>query len=169
MKAYLKILLTGVSLLTSSLTIAESYPQQPRTYPSSKNIHWIQNFDEAVAASRSSSKPILILFTGIRWCGPCRTLEKDILTQPEFIDAVSSKFIFLKAELHDPTEAGMAKSPYKPLFDRYEVKFFPTMEIVNADGSRLFTLPYQPGNAAGYAQVLLAKLKQAQKDGDSAS
>lgn len=161
MNTYLKTLLGIISLFTFSLVMSQSHAGQSNQYIPSKNIHWTTNFEEAAAASRSTSKPILILFTGTNWCGACKTLERDILSQPQFIEAVQSHFVFLKVELLDPSEKGMANSPHKALFQRYEVKFWPTMEIVEADGSRLFTLPYQPGNPAGYAKVLLAKLQQA--------
>ncbi len=124
----------------------------------SNSINWYRNYSDAVATSQSTSKPILILFTGTNWCPACMKLERQVLTRPEFSQAVGQRFVFLKAEFPDYSEDAVLRSPYKPLLDRYNVDAFPTMVIVNANGQKLYTVNYRDGGPQAYTQELLQKL-----------
>lgn len=130
----------------------------PSTYSQmqpSAQIKWLTSYDEAVNAAKTSSKPIVILFTGARWCGACLQLEREVLSNTHFKEAVSSKFIFLKAELIDPSENGMSRSPYKPLIDKYSIQEWPTFVVIDQNGARLFTVPFQGKDPTNYAQKLI--------------
>ena len=83
-----------------------------------------------------------------------------MLNHPEFTQAVAQRFVFLKAEFPDYSEAAVMASPYKPLLDRYGVNAFPTIIVVNANGQMLFTVNYREGGPQLYAQELLQKLNQ---------
>ncbi|MCE5318679.1 MAG: thioredoxin family protein [Parachlamydia sp.] len=39
--------------------------------PAEAKIPWMTNYEEAVTKSKSSSKPLLMFFTGSDWCGWC--------------------------------------------------------------------------------------------------
>ncbi len=123
-------------------------------------INWTRSYADAIALSQSTSKPIVILFTGTGWCPACMKLEREVLNRPEFAQAVGQKFVFLKAEFPDYSEEAIMHSPYKPLVDRYGINAFPTMVIVNASGQQLYTVNYRDGGPSIYAQELLQKLNQ---------
>lgn len=125
-------------------------------YASNHSISWLNNYSEAVSLSQSSSKPILILFTGTNWCPACMILERKVLNQSEFAQAVAQKFVFLKAEFPDYSNA--ANSPYKPLLDRYNINEFPSIVVVDANGTVLYRVSYKEGGPQAYAQELLQKL-----------
>lgn len=127
-----------------------------QNYYAAGGIRWLTNYQEAVFASQSSSKPIVILFTGTNWCPACMSLERRVLTHPEFKDAVGQKFIFLKAEFPDYSQA--ASSPYKPLLDHYGINEFPSIVVINASGQVLFTVKYRDGGPQAYAKEMLQKL-----------
>lgn len=123
-------------------------------------ITWQPNYNGAAALARSSSKPILILFTGTSWCPACMKLERDVLTKPEFASAVGDKFVFLKAEFPSYTNESIMASPYKFLLDRYQVDSFPTMIVINPEGQVLYTVNYQTGGPSAYINELVGKLNQ---------
>lgn len=178
MKKFVRLFLSSIALLnTSSLLAQAAYPTSsqggyyydPKTQTSSyspspshssNQINWLRTYSEAVALSQSTSKPIAILFTGTGWCPACVKLERSVLNNPEFMQAVAQKFVFLKAEFPDYSEAAVMASPYKPLLDRYGIDVFPTIIVVNANGQMLFTVNYREGGAQMYAQELLQKLNQ---------
>lgn len=161
------LVLCGTLLLSSTQLMAQpsynggysSNTPANESYPSGQ-IHWLNNYSEAVALSQSTSKPIVILFTGTGWCPACMRLEREVLTRPEFAQAIGQKFIFLKAEFPNYSENSVMASPYKPLLDRYGVKAFPTIVVINASGQELFRVNYRAGGAQSYAQELLQKLNQ---------
>lgn len=176
MKKITILLFSGTTLLSSSLSIAQpSYPSyqppvvenQPNAFYSpsdsshpSNQINWLRSYSEAVALSQSTSKPIAILFTGTGWCPACMKLERTVLTHPEFAQAVSQRFVFLKAEFPDYSEPAIMASPYKSLLDRYGINAFPTIVVTNTNGQMLYTVNYREGGPQMYAQDLLKKLQQ---------
>jgi thiol-disulfide isomerase/thioredoxin len=179
MKKLTTLIFSGVLLLSSPLLTAQpSYPSYPpgsapatrapsyeagnytNVAPSNK-INWMKSYSDAVAMSQSSSKPIVILFTGTGWCPACMKLEREVLSNPEFAQAVGQKFVFLKAEFPDYNESAVMASPYKPLVDRYGINAFPTIVVINANGQQLYTVNYREGGPQMYAQELLQKLNQA--------
>lgn len=160
MKNMMKILLSGACILSSALLLAQSTGANSPS-PSSAQVgkmNWLKTYSEAVALSQSSSKPIVILFTGTGWCPACVKLEREVISHPDFINAVGQKFVFLKAEFPDYSESAVMASPFKPLMDRYGVDAFPTMVVINANGQKLYTVNYQQGGPSAYAQELLQKL-----------
>lgn len=159
--------LLGITLLASTISLqADQSPAYATNY-SADTLNWQPDYNRAVALARSSSKPILILFTGTTWCPACMILERSVLTKPEFARAVGDKLVFLKAEFSNYTMDSIQSSPYKFLLDRYQVDSFPTMIAINADGQTLFTVNYHADiakNPAGapsiYASEILNKLNQ---------
>lgn len=176
MKKIVTLLLSSAALLSSSLLMAQpgysAYPQggyssypQGNNYASSNayasnQINWLRSYSDAVALSQSTSKPIVILFTGTGWCPACMKLERTVLNHPEFAQALNQKFVFLKAEFPDYSEPAVMASPYKPLLDRYGINAFPTIVVVNANGQMLYTVNYREGGPQIYIQELLQKLSQ---------
>lgn len=165
MKKFATFLVSSLIVLSSALLTAQSYPNDGYFYPNgnpqfnpSNQITWLRNYEEAVSKSQSSSKPIVVLFTGTTWCPACIKLEREVLSHPEFVNGVGQKFIFLKAEFPDYTESALMSSPYKPLLDRYGVDAYPTIVVINANGQKLFTVNYQIGGPGIYVRELLQKL-----------
>lgn len=151
-------------VLTSALLLGQ--PNYPTTSAAQgRGISWLRTYSEAVALSQSTSKPIVILFTGTGWCPACMKLEREVLKNPEFTQAVGQKFVFLLAEFPDYSESAVMASPYKPLLDRYGVSQFPTMVVINANGQKLYTVNYREGGARMYVQELLQKNMQNQNSG----
>jgi len=150
---------SSILLANAPLLVAQTYNEAgvPTYFDSS--IRWLQNYSEAVALSQSSSKPILILFTGTNWCPACIMLERTVISQPEFTQAIAPYFIFLKAEFPQASASSLAHSPYKSLLDRYQIGAFPTFVVVNAEGRFLYKVNYGQGGPQAYAQELLQKLR----------
>lgn len=171
MKNIVTLLFSSALMVFSGALIAQpssysssysSYPYTSSSTPSyaSGQINWLKSYSDALVASQSSSKPIVLLFTGTTWCPACMKLEREVLTRPEFTQAVGDKFVFLKAEFPDYAESAIKSSPYKPLLDRYGIEAFPTIVVINASGQQLYTVKYQSGGPTIYAQELLQKLNQ---------
>lgn len=174
MKKISKAIVSSLFLFSTASLIGQPYPPSgdgmagfygqdnfnSQERPGMRFIQWMNRFEDAVAASKQMHKPILILFTGTNWCPACMRLEREVLNNPQFIADINQKFIFLKAEFPEYTSASVANSPFKPLLDRYGIQSFPTIVVVDPDGSRLFVVHYQPGGAKAYAQELLGRLQQ---------
>lgn len=167
MKKFASFILSSIFLLSSTLTAQPGYPSHysapnmnSQTH-SAPHIHWLNRYEDAVALSQSTSKPILILFTGTTWCPACMKLEREVLMRPEFAQAVGPHFVFLKAEFPEASEAAIAATPYKHLVDRYNITLFPTFVVAHANGQKLYTLNYLKGGPEMYARELLQRLQSA--------
>lgn len=152
MPKWVILVLVGTLLAQFPVLSASSAYNSPTAY----SISWLKNEAEAFDLSRSSSKPVLILFTGTSWCPACMALDRQVLNQPEFIQAVAHRFVFLRAEFG---AGAFAHSPYKPLADRYQIQSFPTFVVANSRGDLLYKVNYHEGSAQTYANELLQKLR----------
>lgn len=162
MKKMMKVFLCSALLLSTAILSAQSFEPNRESLNSapSGQINWMRTYSEAVALSQSTSKPIVILFTGTGWCPACMKLERDVLSRTQFAQDVGNKFVFLKAEFPEYSESSVMASPYKPLLDRYSIDSFPTFVVINANGQKISTVNYRNGNPAAYAQELLQTLNQ---------
>ena len=104
-------------------------------------ISWLNDLDEAMAESRRTDRPVLLLVTGGAWCDPCNWLEENSLSKDSIRSLVRVGFVPVK--LLD-TEPG---------WDRHGVRRLPTIVVLSPDGSEL-------GRVAGAAtaEMLQAEL-----------
>lgn len=128
------------------------------TTPQSKNtseIQWLTNYDDAVKESTATSKYILMLFTGSDWCPWCQKLDKEVMSSPEFAEAVGSKFVFLKVDFPAHTKLSSTQLKHNTdLKEKFGVKGFPTLIILDEKQQKIATVGYRQGGAKAYAEFL---------------
>lgn len=59
---------------------------------------WLVNYSQAQKYAKEFNRPILLLFTGSDWCPPCMKLEKEVFSNPAFIEYAKENFILIKAD-----------------------------------------------------------------------
>lgn len=119
-------------------------------------INWYTNYDEAVKAAKSSSKPLLLLFTGSDWCTWCKKLDKEVFASPEFANAAADKFIFVMVDF--PVNKSLPDNitkQNKDLQKRFLIEGYPTVVILDSvHQKKIATTGYKPGGGAEYAKHL---------------
>jgi len=155
-------LFTLCSILFSASAVKAQSPSNYSNYNASQQspINWLTDYNSAIAQSRSTSKPILILFTGKNWCPPCMKLERNVIEAEPFARFLGNRLVFLRAEFPSNTEKSIQASPYSPLLERYGVNSFPTMVVTDSEGRVLFYVNYQTGGVEAYVKEIGAKLDQ---------
>lgn len=124
------------------------------------SIKWLTNYEEATKQSKSSSKPLLLFFTGSDWCGWCNKLDEEVFNHPEFADMAGNKFVFLKLDFplyvnQDP----QLKTQNKQLQQKFDVRSYPTVILVDPQqNQQIGTSGYRPGGGKQYADYLLKML-----------
>ena len=100
---------------------------------------WVTDVDEGRRYAEAEGKDLLINFTGTEWCGPCETLERDVLDQPEFLDAADRAFILVELDYpaSDEDLPGDVRDDFIEWRDRYGIRAFPTVILADDAG-----LPY---------------------------
>lgn len=126
---------------------------------------WLTDWEAAKAKSKAENKPILIYLTGSDWCGWCKKLEKEVISQKAFMDFASANFILMEADFPRKKEqSAELKKQNKALEKAYLNGGYPTMYLLDAEGKKLSDdLGEVSGGVDGYIakfKELLAKIKK---------
>lgn len=116
---------------------------------------WQTDSETALQMAAAEQKPILMQFSGSDWCGWCIKLEDEVFSQPEFIEFAQQNLVLLQVDFprHEALpEAQQAAN--KALADRYAVRGFPTVLLLDAQGNVLERTGYQRGGAAAYVEMI---------------
>ena len=70
-------------------------PKTPADWIKGPDENWYVHYDDALAAARRENKKILLLHTGSDWCGWCKRLANDVLSQEEFKNYARNNLILL--------------------------------------------------------------------------
>lgn len=122
-------------------------------------IQWQSRYEEAVKASKTSSKPLLVFFTGSDWCLWCEKLEKEVFKTKEFEKAAGDRFIFLKADF--PNKAPQEKAVKEQntlLLKKFDIHSYPTVILLDSQEKIIGLTGYRKGGGKAYAEHLLAMI-----------
>lgn len=119
---------------------------------------WTDNWEAAKTRSKEEKKPILIYLTGSDWCGWCKKLEKEVISQKAFMDFAKEHFILMEADYPKKKEqSAELKKQNAGLEKKYLAGGYPTMWVLDAEGNKLSEdLGELKGGVDGY----IAKLKE---------
>jgi thioredoxin-related protein len=111
-----------------------------------KGSGWTEKYDEAVAVSKKSGLPILADFTGSDWCGWCIKLHKEVFDTQEFKEWAAKNVVLLELDFPNQKAQDEAlKAKNKELAGKYEIRGYPTILILDAEGKKLGKLGYKAG------------------------
>ncbi len=128
----------------------------------STSIRWFTNYDEGMRQARTSSKPVLILFTGSDWCTWCKKLEQEVLDRPEFAASAGDKFVFIKIDFPMNKKLPADQTARnKQLQKEYGVSGFPTLVMLDSQQQKqIGTVGYRPGGPKAYSDYVLQMVGQ---------
>lgn len=117
---------------------------------------WEVDVDRALTRATKENQYVLVNFSGLQWCGWCKALEREVLSQPAFMDFARDNLICV---LLDYTSSGRAVNKdyaekHQELLGRYKVYSFPTVLILNPQGEVVERTGYRSGGAAAYVEYL---------------
>ncbi len=91
----MKNILLKLGLLALSLVILSAFKSSDRMIPQPEelgNVNWLRDYDKAVASSKETGKPILILFQEVPGCSTCRGYGNNVLSHPLIVEAIEDVF-----------------------------------------------------------------------------
>ena len=154
MKFYTVICALTAILGVCTMDAANANP--PSNNAAVSEITWMTDFDAAKSLAKAQSKPMFVFFTGSDWCPWCIKMDTQILSTPEFQQALAQKMIFVKIDFPRQTKLDKAtKDQNDKLSKTYEIQGFPTVILLDSNGKKIDKLGFQAGGGAKYAQKVL--------------
>jgi thioredoxin-related protein len=118
---------------------------------------WLTSMKEAQKIAKEKNLLILADFSGSDWCGWCIKLDKEVFSQKTFLDYAKDNFVLLMIDFPKSKKIDAAtKLQNQQLAQKYQIKGFPTVLILDADGKVI----KQTGYVAGGAEAYIKHLKQ---------
>jgi len=98
-------------------------------------LTWLTNLEKAQERAKTDKKVVLINFTGSDWCGFCKRLDKQVFATQEFADYAKDNLVLVKADFPRTTQLPEdIKQANTRIKNRYEVRGFPTLVMIDGDG-----------------------------------
>lgn len=121
----------GLVHLMRSSTRDVTHPPRPKATPAPSapptevgTVRWGRRCDEALARSRASGVPVLILFQEVPGCVGCRQFGQDVLSHARIVDAIEHAFIPLLVRNNAPGEDAATLARFaEPAFNYQVVRF----------------------------------------------
>ena len=122
---------------------------------------WTDDFEAAKKQAATENKLLLVDFSGSDWCGWCKKLDKEVFAKPEFLKDAKKDFVLVMVD--SPSDKKLlsekAAEQNPKLVKKYEVHGFPTVLIMDADGTVLDKTGYRNGGPEKYLEHL-AEIKK---------
>ena len=84
-----------------------------------------ENFTEAISQAKRENK-LIFMDAYTTWCGPCKSMSKNVFPDGDVAALYNSKFINLEMDMEQGQGSDLVK--------RYEVTAFPTLLFIDGDG-----------------------------------
>lgn len=131
-----------------------------------KGEPWITDMAQAQKTAQAEGKDIFVYFTGSDWCAWCLTLDKEVFSQPEFIEYAKKNWVLV--ELDFPNDEDLLTEEQIEHNEKWEEVFqppgFPTAFLTDHNAQSYATVGYREGGAQLYVDHL-----QALRSGKTAS
>lgn len=117
----------------------------------SDDLTWETNLEKAIEIAKTENKAVLINFTGSDWCKWCKKLNAEVFSQKEFADYAKENLVLVKLDFpRSIPQSNETKMYNQTLAQKYGVRGFPTILIMNSQGQLVAKTGYQPGGAVNY-------------------
>ena len=126
------------------------------------DVHgWLTDYQEAVRQSRTTSRPILVDFTGSDWCPWCVRLHTEVLNQDAFTTWAARHVVLLMVDFprRNPLPPDLARQNAL-LAQSFGIKGLPTVLILTAEGTVIGRSGYSPGGAPAWIEALVGAVAQ---------
>lgn len=121
---------------------------------------WSTDLPKAVAKAKAEGKLVLVDFTGSDWCGWCIKLKSEVFDTPAFKDYATKNLVLVEVDFPRKKDLPAAlKATNQALAEKYGIRGFPTLIILDGNGQRVGQLGYMPGGPAPMIAEL-TKLKK---------
>lgn len=121
---------------------------------------WLTDYEQALAESQQTGKPILASFSGSDWCPPCIALDDDVFESEKFSEWAGENVILLFLDFpRGKPQSDEVRAQNDKLATQYGVDGYPTVVFLDSQGVEFGRLGGYGGSGAdawiGQAQKIL--------------
>ena len=161
-KIFIAIAAAILSITGNAVSAAPTETEKNTAKPEiQKAPAWLTRFGEAQEIARKEKNVIFVNFTGSDWCPWCVRLHDEVLKKPSFLDYAGKNLVLLMVDF--PRRKSQTKEQQQAnqaLAEKYGIRGFPTILLLNPDGSVIARTGYRRGGADSYVQHLKKLLKK---------
>ena len=123
---------------------------------------WIDDYDTALKRAADEEKLIVANFSGSDWCGWCKRLDSEVFNTDDFRKGATNRYVLLMVD--SPRDRSLlspkAREQNPKLVEKYGIRGFPTVLILDAKGKTVSELGYRRGGPENYLKALEAAIKK---------
>jgi len=96
---------------------------------------WLTSWELAHRESLRTGKPIMAVFTGSDWCGPCIALKKKVLSTNQFSQWADNNVVLLELDFpKNKTQPPAIKDQNRDLSQKFNIAGYPTVLFIEPSG-----------------------------------
>jgi thioredoxin-related protein len=123
------------------------------------DLEWVTDLPQAQAKAKTEKKMVLLDFTGSDWCIWCVRLKEEIFSKPEFVEYAAKNLVLVEVDFPRKKQLSEQQNrANRALADKYGIKGYPTLIILDGDGKKAGELGYMRGGPKPFIAEL-EKLK----------
>lgn len=120
--------------------------------------NWEIDFSKAKEIAATENKPIILVFQGSDWCGPCIKLDREIWSTDVFKSYANEHYVMLQADFPRrrvnalPEDQALANAELAEAYNENGV--FPFVVVLDKEGNVLGETSYVKTTPEGYIEAL---------------
>lgn len=122
---------------------------------------WDENYEASLEKAKAENKLVLLDFTGSDWCGWCIKLDKEVFSQQKFMNYAKGNLVLVELDFpQNKPQSAELKAQNEKLQEKYQIEGYPTIIVLNSQGTPIGQLGYMEGGPDAFLAEL-DKLKAA--------
>ena len=151
--------LVGLSIAALTVQAKNEAEKKPVKTVAEAGV-WHTDFEKAKAIAKAEKRPMLIDFTGSDWCGWCVKLDKEVFSKDEFKEYAAENLVLVELDFpRKKAQSAAEKAQNAALAKKFEIRGYPTILLIDADGKEIARTGYQKGGPKSYVRHLEKLLK----------
>lgn len=118
-------------------------------------LNWYSNLEKAQEVAQAEDKVIFMHFTGSDWCQWCWKLRDEVFNKSAFKEYAQENLVMVKLDFPKKIEQPEETKRYnRSLAQKYQIKGFPTIQLLTAQGEPIEKTGYREGGPEKYVEHL---------------
>jgi protein disulfide-isomerase len=153
-------LLAGVAAWSAASTNAPPAGRNKNPVAPPIQLPWFTNFADAKKAAETRKLPLFVYFSDSDGAGLCAKFDAEVLSQAAFNAFAAKEVGLFKADFpRRRPQSSVLKAQNEGLARQFGVDGFPTVLLVNPDGTVIAQTGYREDGAEAYVEYLRGLLR----------